>query len=139
MSLTKTNLEVLADARIREASALLDLGYFSGAYYLGGYAVECGLKAIIAKNFQSEEIPDRKFVDKIYSHRLDGLVDLAGLGPSLARTRDSNPVFAENWRAALLWSETSRYEIIREDRAFLLVEAISQSENGVLAWIKSHW
>ena len=38
----------LATLRLAEAKALLDAGLPDGAYYLAGYAVECGLKACIA-------------------------------------------------------------------------------------------
>ena len=35
--------------RLREARALLGVRCWSGAYYLAGYAIECGLKACIIK------------------------------------------------------------------------------------------
>ena len=38
-------LQSLSLLRIREAEALLSAQYFSGAYYLAGYSVECGIKA----------------------------------------------------------------------------------------------
>ncbi len=34
---------------MRDAEVLLDAGQWSGAYYLAGYAVECGLKACAAE------------------------------------------------------------------------------------------
>jgi len=39
---------------------LLRLGLFDGAYYLAGYAVECALKACIAKGTQRFEFPDKR-------------------------------------------------------------------------------
>ncbi len=47
--MNRIDLQQLARARLREAEALLNAGEWSGAYYLAGYAVECGLKACIAK------------------------------------------------------------------------------------------
>ena len=44
---TKLNAEdfrKLAEIRLSEAQALLDNRKFDGAFYLAGYAVECGLK-----------------------------------------------------------------------------------------------
>ncbi|MSU78452.1 MAG: HEPN domain-containing protein [Gemmataceae bacterium] len=45
----RTQLQQLAQERVRDADSLLKAGQWSGAYYLAGYAVECGLKACIAK------------------------------------------------------------------------------------------
>lgn len=39
---------LIAHRRLREAQALLSAREWSGAMYLAGYTVECGLKAIIA-------------------------------------------------------------------------------------------
>jgi len=43
----------VARAREREAKALLAASEWSGAYYLSGYAVECGLKAVLASQFKA--------------------------------------------------------------------------------------
>jgi HEPN domain-containing protein len=45
----RQDLQELSRVRLKEATALLKLGLFDGAYYLAGYAVECALKACIAK------------------------------------------------------------------------------------------
>ena len=45
----RRELQDLSKVRLKEATALLQLGLFDGAFYLAGYAVECGLKACIAK------------------------------------------------------------------------------------------
>ncbi len=45
-------LRQLAEDRLRDAAALLAAGQFSGAYYLAGYAVECGLKACILAHIE---------------------------------------------------------------------------------------
>ena len=36
-------MQQLAEDRILDAASLLAVGRWSGAYYLAGYAVECGL------------------------------------------------------------------------------------------------
>jgi hypothetical protein len=37
----RKGLQELSKVRLKEATALLELGLFDGAYYLAGYAVEC--------------------------------------------------------------------------------------------------
>ena len=49
MKLKRRDLRELALLRLKEAQVLLANGCWSGAYYLAGYAVECALKACIAK------------------------------------------------------------------------------------------
>ena len=56
----RKELQDLSKIRLREAAALLQLGLFDGAFYLAGYAVECGLKACIAKGTRRGEFPDKK-------------------------------------------------------------------------------
>jgi len=51
---------MLSRIRLQEAKALLSLDFDDGAYYLAGYAVECALKACIAKETRRHEFPDRK-------------------------------------------------------------------------------
>jgi HEPN domain-containing protein len=48
-AISRADFQQLADVRLKEAKALLDLGMWDGAYYLAGYAVEVALKACIIK------------------------------------------------------------------------------------------
>jgi len=75
----RADFQKLSRLRIKEAKALLDGGLYSGAYYLAGYAVECALKACIAKLTKEHDFPDREVVNKSWSHRLSQLVEVAGL------------------------------------------------------------
>ena len=52
---------------------------YDGSYYLCGYAVECALKACIAKATQRSEFPDLDKVKASYTHDLTVLVKKAGL------------------------------------------------------------
>jgi hypothetical protein len=52
---------------------------YSASYYLAGYAVELGIKACIAGLFQANVIPEKNFVNAVYSHKLDELLGLAGI------------------------------------------------------------
>jgi len=47
VTLNRPQLHQLAEDRVLDAKALLDAGRWSGAYYLAGYAIECGLKACV--------------------------------------------------------------------------------------------
>ena len=47
--MNRNDFQKISRLRVKEAKALLDSGYPVGAYYLMGYAVECALKACIAK------------------------------------------------------------------------------------------
>ena len=53
---------LLANARVADAEALLQSRRWAAAYYLLGYAVECGLKACAARQFQQDEVPDKTVV-----------------------------------------------------------------------------
>ena len=72
----------LAEMRLADARALLKAHRWSAAYYLAGYAVECGLKAcILARMSTAAEVifDDKKFSEKCWTHALIDLVKLAGL------------------------------------------------------------
>jgi HEPN domain-containing protein len=79
MRVDRRDLQGLSKVRLKEAWALLDLGLYDGAYYLGGYAVECALKACIAKDTRRHQFPDKTKVDRSYSHVLLQLIKVAGL------------------------------------------------------------
>ncbi|WP_396593190.1 hypothetical protein [Brevundimonas sp. R86498] len=128
----------LAEERATAALALVEVGSFSSAYYLAGYAVELGLKAIIAKQFVADVIPDKQFVLSIYSHKLADLLKLAGLQTALTQAANEKPTLQENWLTASQWSESSRYAISDEVVAREFVAAVTDPAEGVLQWLKSH-
>jgi len=78
----RKDLQALSRIRAKEAKALLDAGLHDGAFYLAGYAVECALKACIAKKTSRHEFPDKDRVNKSYTHKLDELIKLAELEES---------------------------------------------------------
>lgn len=45
----RTQLQQLAELRLRDADALLAARQWAAAYYLLGYCIECALKACVAK------------------------------------------------------------------------------------------
>jgi HEPN domain-containing protein len=130
----------LAELRLREAEALLRARHFSGAYYLGGYAVECALKACIARKTRRYDFPEHpNRVRECYSHDLEQLVIVAGLKAELNKGMNADPEFEKSWMLAIQWSEQRRYEFISKQDAQALLEAISDPNHGVLRWIKSLW
>jgi HEPN domain-containing protein len=135
----RKDLQELSNIRLKEAKALLDLGMSDGAYYLAGYAVECGLKACIAKGTQRHDFPDKKRADLSYTHSLRELVRVAGLeGLRLKRAGESQ-LFDNNWEAVDKWSERSRYERKTPEAAKRMVDAVSNRRDGVISWIKLFW
>jgi hypothetical protein len=72
----------LAEDRIQDAAILLAAQRWSGAYYVAGYAAECGLKACIARLTSAEDFPPKvKVVQASYTHDLDKLLKASGLKP----------------------------------------------------------
>src|SRR5256885_356806 len=77
---TRADFQKLADERIADAKALLAAKRWAAAYYLAGYAVECGLKAcvLVRVTAVAEVIfEDRRYSEKCWTHSLTQLVDLA--------------------------------------------------------------
>jgi HEPN domain-containing protein len=125
----------LAQSRLDEARLLLANGFPSGAYYLAGYAIECALKAMIARQFRADEIPDRRLVDRIYVHDLGKLLTLAGLKDPLDAEMETNSGLRERWSTVTTWSERARYEIWTEEGASAMIEAVG-GEQGLLPWLQ---
>lgn len=125
--------------RRREAKALLSAGFYPGAYYLCGYAVECALKACIAKQTRRYDFPVRR-TDKIYTHDLEVLLGQAGLASELEREQRQSRALRENWLIVKDWSEASRYEtVIPRSQASGLYSACVGRTHGILTWIGRRW
>jgi HEPN domain-containing protein len=132
----RSDLQQLAELRVSEAQVLLDAGKFAGAYYLAGYAIECALKACIAKRTREFDFPEKQTVNRSHTHDLRQLVDVAYMKDELALAIASDVKFAEYWEVVNGWSEASRYKIMDENLARLLVEAVGSEPGGVLAWLR---
>jgi hypothetical protein len=134
----RRDFKSLADLRIEDARLLLRSGRQQGAYYLCGYAVECALKACIAKTMKLYQFPPSKeYIYKIYSHNLNSLVNAAGLDGHLQADINANFAFAANWNTVKDWNEESRYKgsgLSGTD----LYNAVTGAD-GVLPWIKRRW
>jgi HEPN domain-containing protein len=76
--MNRRDFQKLALIRIEDARVLFRGGRYDAAYYLAGYAVECALKACIAKQTMRHDFPpDRGSVDKVYRHQFgERIVDM---------------------------------------------------------------
>ena len=137
--MNRKEFQHLSDVRLREAKVLLRAGLYDGAYYLGGYAVECALKACIAKRTNRHEFPDKKRAEASYTHRLKDLLVAAGLENEHSVHLASDKRFSDNWDVVARWSEQKRYTINQTDEACKLLIAIGQRDYGVLTWLKRRW
>ena len=137
--MNRIQLQELAAVRARESELLLSAAAYDGAYYLVGYAVECGLKACIAKATREHDFPDRKTVDDSYSHDLVQLVAVAGLSTELKEEQRRSAEFELNWTTTKDWSEKTRYERKSKQQAELLHKAVTDPEHGVFTWLQKHW
>ena len=109
--MTRTEFQILAEERAKDAEALLNAGRWSGAYYLAGYSIECGLKACIAKLTNRDDYPDKVFAQSCWTHKLESLVKLAGLESLRTSHASPNPAFGIHWGIAKNWDEESRYKL----------------------------
>ncbi len=137
--MNRADLQKLSNARIREAQILFAAGEYSGAYYLAGYAVECALKACIAKGIQRYDFPDKSLAQKSYVHDLGDLLKLADPNSELEAAKRANPRLDASWNLAKSWTEQSRYSVRTKNEAEAIINAITRRNDGVLPWIKRRW
>jgi HEPN domain-containing protein len=138
--MNRKELHQLAKERIRDAKVLLAARRWSGAYYLAGYAVECGLKAcIIVQLKNADDFPDKKFSEQCWTHNLVQLVGLAKLKTELGIKVAADPKFSACWETVRDWNELSRYDRKTKTKALQLYAAIANTKHGVFRWIMSHW
>jgi|TARA_B110000196_G_C21129596_1_gene657739 HEPN domain-containing protein len=138
--MNKSDLEKLVEIRISEAEILLEYENYQGAYYLVGYSLECALKACIAKQVKEYDFPNKQLATQSHTHKLTDLLGVAGLKQKLAEKEKEDVDFKLNWAVVKDWSESSRYEcIIEATKAKDLYNAVTESNAGILAWLKTFW
>src|SRR5262245_6091604 len=111
MASDRAHFQRLAELRLAEAKILARERQSSGAYYIAGYAIECALKARIAAQFRENEIPDKNWVNRIYTHDLSELLRLAGLEAELDVARKNDAALNRRWSVMKNWNEQSRYSL----------------------------
>ncbi len=134
----RSEFQSLAAERLEDAVALLKAGRHAGAYYICGYAVECALKACIARKTKQDEFPPRDAA-KYYVHDIAKLLDIAGLGSEYTKEASKDPAFRANWAVVKDWSEESRYQSRRQQQAQEFLDAVSDPQHGVLRWLRGNW
>lgn len=138
--MNRSDLELLSKARVEDAETLLKAGRWSAAYYLLGYAVECGLKACAARQFRQDEVPEKTVVTDFYTYRLDKLLGISGIKAALEARAGADQAFQVNWNTVRDWSETSRYDhSTTEVKARDMLVAVADPATGVLPWLKAQW
>lgn len=138
MAETRREFQQLARLRLREARVLLQSRNFEGAYYLTGLAVECGIKACIAKNTRRYDFPpDQKALKFIYTHALTDLIKAAKLQVELEAARSGSILFKTRWDVVKDWDVTSRYATSGLN-ARDLYKAVA-GRNGVMQWLRQRW
>jgi HEPN domain-containing protein len=137
--MNRTDLQILAEDRLADAEVLLANGRFGAAYYLAGYAVECALKACIAKLTKAEDFPIKNS-NTVYIHDLKRLAGAAGVEAAIEQFAEDDKAFETNWEFVTLWSEESRYDrYVDQQLAQLMLNAVSDPRTGVLQCIKQYW
>lgn len=138
--MNRLDLQQLSRIRARDAKALLATGNYAGAYYLAGYAVECAVKAAIAKHTQRHDFPNKRIAQESWSHDLRQLLQTAGLWATLEAAAKTNQSLALNWAVAKDWSEESRYILTTsQQQAIDLYSACTAKTHGLLSWLKTYW
>lgn len=135
----RLDLQALAQAKIDDARLLLQNNRPSNAYYLAGYSVELGLKACIARQISADTIPDTAILKGVLTHEFDKLLGLAGLKDELKQAQNADQDFAANWGIVSEWTPESRYRSIVHIEAEFVVQAVLDTDHGVLRWIRQYW
>ncbi len=137
--MNRADLQALSRLRIKEARLLLKHRQFEGAYYLTGYAIECALKAAIAKRTAKYDFPDKELSKNCFVHNLESLRKLSGMENQFRTDIKTNPGLEANWAIVKDWTEQSRYRKSIPATMAKDMYSASASKGGVLTWIKKLW
>ena len=137
--MNRTDLQNLAEERLGDGELLLANRRYGAAYYIVGYAVECGLKACIAKLTRAEDFYDKALARNIFKHDLVELANYARLSAVFVQTGNNDAVFAANWARVNLWTEESRYDTHIQQEAEQLIAAVRDPAHEVMQCIRQYW
>jgi hypothetical protein len=136
----QADIQVLAEMKLKEADCLFKNSFFDGAYYLGGYAVELLLKAMVCKTLKIDDffafnLPAKKELYKPYKvHDYDDLLILSGLYSEF-NAAQSDVVFKGHWSVIRNWDERARYLTGRSSKD---VGNFLTSIQEIVQWIKKY-
>jgi HEPN domain-containing protein len=137
--MNRTDLKNLAEERLGDAQALLASSRYGAAYYVVGYAVECGLKACVAKLTRAEDFYDKKLASSIFTHKLKDLANYARLSEEIKQSGKNDAAFERNWAQVNSWDEESRYEAHTQAEAEEMIRAVQDPDHGVMQCIRRYW
>jgi len=138
MAETRREFQQLARMRLKDARVLLQSGNLEGAYYLSGLAVECAVKACIAKNTKRHDFPpNQNVVRDIYTHDLGKLIKAAGLQTALDAESNHRSSLNQSWGVVKVWNVESRY-LTKGLNARDLYKAVA-GRGGVMQWLRQRW
>jgi HEPN domain-containing protein len=136
----RADLQQLAERRLADARTLLAANAFAGAYYLAGYAIECALKACVAKQIHQFDFPEKRLIDRSYTHNLVQLLEVSGVKAPFEEEAARNEALRFRWNVVRDWSEASRYDVATTEKtARDMLAAVGDEDDGVLTWLKKHW
>ena len=144
--MTSLEFKRLTQLRLKEANILCNNNMYDGSCYLAGYCIELSLKAAICKrmgtpNFFGTIRPETARAFKI--HNLEELITLAGLYTQFNERVNTNIQFGNNWsfiKTTINWSEQLRYQMGKNQvETQMMLLALTDTQNGILPWIKKHW
>jgi hypothetical protein len=102
--------------------------------------VECALKARLARAVQQHDFPDKSFINKAYTHKLEELAKLDGeLWVPLNDEIGVDAILRNNWNIVRQWDDEKRYGVVEEAEARALYGATTEPVSGILEWIRRRW
>lgn len=138
MAGNRRDFQRLARMRLADARALIESRNFEAAYYLTGLAVECAVKACIAKNTRRHDFPpNQTAVKDIYTHTLTKLIGAARLQAALDVEIRNNISFKNKWDVVKDWNVDCRYATGGLN-ARDLYKAVA-GRNGIMQWLRQRW
>jgi HEPN domain-containing protein len=136
--MNRLEFQALAVERLSDAEALLKAGRYACAYYIAGYAVECALKACIARKTNQDDFPPREAA-RYYVHDIPKLLDGAGLGSAFEQEARQDSILRRYWAEVKDWTEETRYQSRGQGPAEQILTAINDPQHGVLQWLRRNW
>jgi len=132
-------LAEVAETRLGEAKALLAASYWVGAVYLGGFAVECYLKAAICRTHEYEDLPK-----ECRTHNLVLLLTASGLEETLNKSGFED-ILESFKKVVSYWNvqgdEHIRYAApstskIKRETARQFLRFVDDAKIGVVPWLR---
>ena len=124
--LKKLDIQLIAQARLKDAEVLFEAQRYEGAVYLCGYVVELGLKYKICKTLNWDDFPLTSKEFQNYStfktHKLDVLLHLSGAEENIKSK------FLAEWSVVSEWDPEDRYQPIgniKEEDAKSMLESVT--------------